>query len=63
VFFDDTQLEVQGKHFEGAAINYNPDHYDEGERVHGAVNFQRGESSWFHASDRQEGDPSAARVY
>jgi hypothetical protein len=30
--------------------------------VHGAVNFQRGGSSWFHASDRQEGDPSAARV-
>ncbi len=23
VFFDDTQLEVSGKHFEGAAINYN----------------------------------------
>lgn len=23
VFFDDTQLEVTGKHFEGAAINYN----------------------------------------
>jgi len=25
VFFDDTQLEVSGKHFEGAAINYNND--------------------------------------
>jgi hypothetical protein len=25
VFFDDTQLEVSGKHFEGAAINYNGD--------------------------------------
>lgn len=25
VFFDDTQLEVCGKHFEGAAINYNGD--------------------------------------
>jgi hypothetical protein len=25
VFFDDTQLEVCGKHFEGAAINYNND--------------------------------------
>jgi hypothetical protein len=25
VFFDDTQLEVSGKHFEGAAINYNRD--------------------------------------
>lgn len=25
VFFDDTQLEVYGKHFEGAAINYNGD--------------------------------------
>lgn len=25
VFFDDTQLEVFGKHFEGAAINYNGD--------------------------------------
>ena len=25
MFFDDTQLEVQGKHFEGAAINYNGD--------------------------------------
>jgi hypothetical protein len=25
VFFDDTQLEVNGKHFEGAAINYNGD--------------------------------------
>lgn len=25
VFFDDTQLEVAGKHFEGAAINYNGD--------------------------------------
>jgi hypothetical protein len=25
VFFDDTQLEVSGKHFEGAAINYNDD--------------------------------------
>ena len=25
VFFDDTQLEVQGKHFEGAAINYHGD--------------------------------------
>jgi Transposase DDE domain group 1 len=23
IFFDDTQLEVSGKHFEGAAINYN----------------------------------------
>jgi len=25
VFFDDTQLEVCGKHFEGAAVNYNGD--------------------------------------
>ncbi len=25
VFFDDTQLEVSGKHFEGAALNYNGD--------------------------------------
>jgi len=25
VFFDDTQLEVTGKHFEGAALNYNGD--------------------------------------
>lgn len=25
VFFDDTQLEVSGRHFEGAAINYNGD--------------------------------------
>jgi hypothetical protein len=25
VFFDDTQLELSGKHFEGAAINYNGD--------------------------------------
>jgi len=25
IFFDDTQLEVNGKHFEGAAINYNGD--------------------------------------
>ena len=25
VFFDDTQLEVSGKHFEGAAMNYNGD--------------------------------------
>jgi hypothetical protein len=25
VFFDDTQLEVSGKHFEGAAVNYNGD--------------------------------------
>ena len=25
VFFDDTQLEVCGKHFEGAALNYNGD--------------------------------------
>jgi len=25
VFFDDTQLEVSGQHFEGAAINYNGD--------------------------------------
>ena len=25
IFFDDTQLEVSGKHFEGAAINYNGD--------------------------------------
>jgi hypothetical protein len=25
VFFDDTQLEVRGRHFEGAAINYNGD--------------------------------------
>jgi hypothetical protein len=25
VFFDDTQLEVRGQHFEGAAINYNGD--------------------------------------
>lgn len=25
VFFDDTQLEVRGKHFEGSAINYNGD--------------------------------------
>jgi Transposase DDE domain group 1 len=25
VFFDDTQLEVYGKHFEGAALNYNGD--------------------------------------
>jgi hypothetical protein len=25
VFFDDTQLEVAGKHFEGAAVNYNGD--------------------------------------
>ena len=25
VFFDDTQLEVNGKHFEGAKLNYNRD--------------------------------------
>ena len=25
IFFDDTQLEVTGKHFEGAALNYNGD--------------------------------------
>jgi hypothetical protein len=25
IFFDDTQLELSGKHFEGAAINYNGD--------------------------------------
>lgn len=25
IFFDDTQLEVSGKHFEGAAVNYNGD--------------------------------------
>jgi hypothetical protein len=25
VFFDDTQLEVSGQHFEGAALNYHGD--------------------------------------